>query len=285
MRRKREFTEDAFYHVTSRTNNKIRVFENNLGRKIMLMVLQDAQNKFRFGLTNFCIMPTHIHLLIKPAEGQNLSVIMRWIKTRSAVRWNQIHGSTDHMWGDRYFARPVKDDPEYEYVMNYIDQNPVKAGLAQEPAEWKGSMAYYKARNIACFPPADGHEQVKLLSPIPPMVSRLLPPAQLSRITQYYGAYADTIDRLYTIVKDIPKLGDTETFREPLAYLHYVSSAEDYFIHEYDGNDIMLGKARSAVRPMEGGYRRFSLSDLKRNQYIKLDFSWAVSDDMKAPRR
>jgi len=52
------------------------------------MVLQDAQNKFRFGLTNFCVMPTHIHLLIKPAEGQNLSVIMRWIKTRSAVRWN-----------------------------------------------------------------------------------------------------------------------------------------------------------------------------------------------------
>jgi len=35
------------------------------------------------------------------------------------------------MWGDRYFARPVKDDPEYEYVMNYIDQNPVKAGLAR----------------------------------------------------------------------------------------------------------------------------------------------------------
>ena len=93
MRRKREFTEDAFYHVTSRTNNKIRVFENNLGRKIMLIVLQDAQNKFRFGLTNFCVMPTHIHLLIKPAEGQNLSVIMRWIKTRSAVRDTRLHRS------------------------------------------------------------------------------------------------------------------------------------------------------------------------------------------------
>jgi len=134
MRRKREFTKGSSCRVTSPTNNNTRVFENNPGRKIKLIVLQDAQNKFRFGLANFCVMPTHIRLLIKPAGGQNLGAIMRWIKTRSAVRRNWIHGSTDRMWGDRYFARPVKDDPEYEYMMNYIDQNPVKAGLAREPA-------------------------------------------------------------------------------------------------------------------------------------------------------
>ena len=55
MRKKRVFTEGAFYHVTSRTNDKIRVFKNKLGRKIMLIALQDAKDKFRFRLTNFCI--------------------------------------------------------------------------------------------------------------------------------------------------------------------------------------------------------------------------------------
>jgi hypothetical protein len=48
MYKKREFTEGAFYHVTSRTNDKIRVFENNLGRKIMLITLQDAKEKFHY---------------------------------------------------------------------------------------------------------------------------------------------------------------------------------------------------------------------------------------------
>ena len=128
MRKKREFTENTFYHVTSRTNDKIRVFENKLGRKIMLIVLQDAKSKFRFRLANFCVMPTHIHLLIEPGEGTNLSMIMRWIKTRSARWWNKIHGSIDHMWGERYFAREVKDPQEFEYVMDYIDQNPVTHG-------------------------------------------------------------------------------------------------------------------------------------------------------------
>ncbi|MDR2095390.1 MAG: transposase [Treponema sp.] len=66
MRKKREFIEGAAYHVTSRTNDKKRVFECNVGRKTMLLVLKDAKEKFSFRLANFCIMPTHIHLLGKP---------------------------------------------------------------------------------------------------------------------------------------------------------------------------------------------------------------------------
>ena len=183
MRKKREFVEGAFYHVTSRTNDKIRVFENRLGRKIMLIVLQDAKDKFRFHLANFCIMPTHFHLLVQPEEGSCLSAIMRWIKTRSAIRWNSIHGSKDHLWGHRFFARMIKDPKEYEFVMDYIDQNPVVAELAQTPADWKASGAYYKANNIPGLVDFEGHgrrNHIKLLSPIPPIVSRLLPQPSLN---------------------------------------------------------------------------------------------------------
>jgi putative transposase len=148
MRKKREFVEGAFYHVTSRTNDKVRIFGNKLGQKIMLMVLQEAKDKFGFRLTNFCIMPTHIHLLIEPGETATLSTIMHWIKTNSAKRWNFIHGSKDHVWGNRYFARAIKEPLEYYSVMNYIDQNPVVAGLSPTPAEWKSSGAFYKAQNV-----------------------------------------------------------------------------------------------------------------------------------------
>jgi putative transposase len=99
MRKKREFIAGAFYHVTSRTNDKIRVFENNLGRKIMLITLQDAKDKFKFRLTNFCVMPTHIHLLIKPEAAASLSVIMQWVKLTSAKRWNRPRPIPDTEFG------------------------------------------------------------------------------------------------------------------------------------------------------------------------------------------
>ena len=275
-----EFIEGAFYHVTSRTNDRIRVFENNLGRKIMLITLQDAKEKFRFRLANFCIMPTHIHLLIKPEEHKCLSEIMRWIKTRSAQWWNCVHGSTDHMWGQRYFARALKDPQEYHFVMNYIDQNPVTAGLAPTPADWKGSGAYYTARNISGLVdrlPHDRQFYVKLLPPIPSAVSRIIPPAQLERAIKYLSAYTEAIERLNALVPTIPRLGETAAMQNPPACLHYTTGTADYFIYEYDGDDTMYGKVRFSVYPAETTYQKLSLSSLKNNQFMELDFSWKVT--------
>ena len=151
MRKKREFMEGAAYHVTSRTNDRIRVFDSKLGRRIMLLTLENAKEKYRFRLHNFCIMPNHIHLLLAPANDTNLSRVIQWIKTHSAKRWNYIHGSKDHLWGERFFSRPVKDLQDHFTVHNYIDQNPVKAGLVHYAQDWKESGAYYIANNVNGF--------------------------------------------------------------------------------------------------------------------------------------
>ena len=166
MRKKRIYLTGATYHVTSRTNNKIPVFDHYLGRKIMLLVLQEAKEKFSFKLYNFCVMPTHIHILLSPAEKSNVSQIMHWVKTHSAKRWNFIHGSTDHLWGARFFARPVNGTQDYLNVYNYIDQNPFKSGIASNPFDWKASGSYYIANNISGlvdYTPFDRQSYIKLL--------------------------------------------------------------------------------------------------------------------------
>jgi len=163
MRKKRELVAGAFYHVTSRTNNKIKAFESNLGRKIMLITLKDAKEKYKFRLTNFCVMPTHIHLLIKPETNTKLNIVIQWLKTISAKRWNFIHGAVDHMWGERYFSRVIKNDDEYEAIMKYIDLNPIAAGLASFPEEWKASAAFHKKHGISSLvdlSPADSPKEI-----------------------------------------------------------------------------------------------------------------------------
>jgi len=282
MRKLRRFAVETFYHVTSRTNNKIRVFENKLGRKIMLITLQDAKDKYKFVLTNFCIMPTHIHLLIKPAIGTKLNVIMQWIKTRSAKNWNCIHGSIDHVWGERYFARELKNMEEYEYVMNYIDKNPVAAGLAGSPEEWKASGAYYSAKNISGlvdFNPNETRKHTKLLSPIPPLVSQILPQGQLSHVLKYFGVNADAINQLYKIVKTMPRLGEMRSIKNPLISLRYFTDTVDYFIYEFDGLDTMYGKIRKSIFPFDVIHMELKLSEIKNICAIKLDLSWDVCNE------
>jgi putative transposase len=275
MRNKRQFVGGAFYHVTSRTNDKIRVFENNLGRKIMLMTLQDAKDKFHFNLTNFCVMPTHIHLLIKPEEKTCLSEIMRWIKTVSAKRWNNIHGSTDHLWGNRYFARAIKDNDEYETVMNYIEQNPVVAGLTASPEDWKASAAFYKARGIYDLVDLshESTQEILYLPLIPFVLSKIIPPAQLEHILHYIGAYTVALDRIYNILPKIPNINDIVATPKPSVYLHYHSKTNNYFICGFDGENKMYGKVQSNIFPDETQYREINLSELMKNPLLRLDLS------------
>ena len=275
MRKKRELINGAFYHVTSRTNDKIRVFGNKLGQKVMLMTLQNAKEKYCFGLANFCVMPTHIHLLIKPGEGTSLSRIMQWIKTCSAKWWNSIHGSKDHMWGDRYFARKINSLEEFHFVMKYIDQNPVLAELAASPEEWKASGAFFKARNIPGLVDLNRSENlmcVRQLPQIPYVVSRLLPPAQFSQTIKYYGAYIEAIDRLLALLPKIPELNEALSAPDPVFYLHYYTITSDYFICGYDGDDTMYGKFRSSIHSTETNFLKFRLSELINTPSIKLDF-------------
>ncbi|MDR1353266.1 MAG: hypothetical protein LBK05_08290, partial [Treponema sp.] len=104
-----------------------------------------------------------------------LSQIMHWIKTHSAKRWNHIHGSTDHLWGRRYFARIIKDLRDYFFVMEYIDQNPIKAGLIQSLGEWKASGAYYIRHNFSGM--VDYTDQTRL-----PYISQLPAPGSKGAI-------------------------------------------------------------------------------------------------------
>jgi hypothetical protein len=152
--------------------------------------------------------------------------------------------------------------------------------LAPTPADWKASGAFYKTRNIpglVDFSPSERQPYVKLISPIPSNVSKLIPPVQLEHVLRYFGAYSEAIDKLYALVPTIPRLGESVFLRNPPICLHYHSDTADYFVYDYDGLDTFYGLVRFSIFPADNGCRKFSLSELKSNLTIKLDFSWCLS--------
>ena len=51
-------------------------------------------------------------------------------------------GSEQHLsWQDGYHDTRIRTVKQFAYVMNYIEQNPVKKGLADNPSGWKDSSA------------------------------------------------------------------------------------------------------------------------------------------------
>lgn len=273
MRKKREFVDGAFYHVTSRTNDKKKAFETNLGRKIILITLQNAKDKFNFRLTNFCIMPTHLHLLIKPEANANLSVIMKWIKVTSAKRWNCIHGSTDHLWGNRYYARAIKHDEEYGAIMHYIDQNPVTAGLTSTPDEWKTGGAFYKKHGLSLLDltPYENPKKILYLPSIPFSVSRLIPPLQLEHVRYNIGEFTAALGKFFNKLQKIPDISKAEIKSESTTYLHYYTKTHNYYISRYDGDNTMYCIVKSNVSPNKNQYKKINLSKLLKTPFLKLE--------------
>ncbi|MBI5869076.1 MAG: transposase [candidate division Zixibacteria bacterium] len=83
-------------------------------------------------------MPDHVHLLLCPLEDGgglcfDLSDIMKGIKGTSARRINQLLGTAGTVWQEGYFDRIIRDESELQRVFAYTLNNPVRAGLADDP--------------------------------------------------------------------------------------------------------------------------------------------------------
>jgi putative transposase len=85
-------------------------------------------------------MPDHVHLIFEPVLG--LSEIMRWLKGRTARNGNRILGQTGSpFWQGESFDHWIRNEAEFRDLCDYVETNPVKAGLVACPEDWAWSSA------------------------------------------------------------------------------------------------------------------------------------------------
>ncbi len=88
----------------------------------------------------FVVMPNHVHVLLEP--WIELSAITRTTKGRSARQANLILGTTgQRFWQDESFDHWVRNELEFSRTVQYIEHNPVTAGLVERPEDWPWSSA------------------------------------------------------------------------------------------------------------------------------------------------
>ncbi len=90
-------------------------------------------------------MPNHLHCLLRPQENIELKDIMHSIKSYTGLKANRLLGRRGKFWQEDYFDRYIRNYEHFESAVDYINLNPVKAGLCEKPADWKFGSAYYRA--------------------------------------------------------------------------------------------------------------------------------------------
>ena len=113
----------------------------------------------RYTLLAFVVMPSHYHWLFLPLENWISSISEEACRTRTprerisqsiqsftAKECNRIRGTSGTYWQGETFDHWVRNDGELARIIQYIEQNPVAAGLVADSADypWSSASPQYK---------------------------------------------------------------------------------------------------------------------------------------------
>ena len=113
----------AFYHVTSRGNERKNIYKSKRDREKFLEYLGEAHERYGAIIHAYCLMTNHYHLLIETPDA-NLPQIMKHLNSSYTTYFNVKRKRFGHLFQGRYKAFLVyKDDYALE-LSRYIHLNP-----------------------------------------------------------------------------------------------------------------------------------------------------------------
>ena len=126
------------HHVTQRGNRREAIFFEDGDHEIYLDLLAEQTLKADVAVWAYCLMPNHVHLILKPARADDLGRAVGETHRRYTNFINARGRWTGHLFQSR-FASVVLDDSHLISAVCYVSLNPVRARLVSRPEEWKWS--------------------------------------------------------------------------------------------------------------------------------------------------
>lgn len=161
-RRKNILAIGSVHHVFTRSIESCEIFNDPAECQRMLDVMQhykpvsptckfsdsrkgvsgrssDCGGQPLVAIIAFCLMPTHLHLLLKQLQENGISVFMRRVLNSYTHYFNLKHGRRGPLWEGRFKNVPIENDGQLLHTTRYIHLNPVTASLVDKPEEWRFS--------------------------------------------------------------------------------------------------------------------------------------------------
>ncbi len=93
----------------------------------------------RYDLIAWVVMPTHVHVMIRPMAGESLPYIVQSWKSYTGRYLKSLfpQACADvQFWAREYWDRYIRDERHFHNAIEYIQLNPVNAGLAAKASDW-----------------------------------------------------------------------------------------------------------------------------------------------------
>jgi putative transposase len=153
-------------HIVQRGNNRLPCFLDDDDRQRYLTLLREALLDTGCKLHAYVLMDNHVHLLVSPPAIGAIGRLMQKLGRGYVGQFNARHRRTGTLWEGRYKASLVDSKSYVLHCQRYIDLNPIRARMTDDPAEypWSSCPAHCGRRSDALLTP---HPAYTALAPNP----------------------------------------------------------------------------------------------------------------------
>ena len=145
----RAYIPNSMVFLTIVTANRRNILVKNIS--ILKTALKKSIENYNYKIYAICILPDHIHMIIKPYQIKDYPMIIKQFKTYFSKRINtetlenyNLSSSNKSkkerdIWQRRYWEHTIKDINDLNKHTDYIHYNPLKHNLVKLPKDWEYS--------------------------------------------------------------------------------------------------------------------------------------------------
>lgn len=138
-RRNRVCPAGVAQHLIQRGNNRQPCFSDARDFAAYAHCLREAAERFEVAVHAWVFMTNHVHLLVTPGSANGVSRMMQQVGRRYVRYFNDRYGRSGTLWEGRFRSCLVQDEVYLLQCYRYIELNPVRAGMVNDPTEYRWS--------------------------------------------------------------------------------------------------------------------------------------------------
>ncbi|MBR1653740.1 MAG: transposase [Clostridia bacterium] len=128
-----------YLHVMIQGVNKEYVFNNNYYKEVYLKTIDVHKSDYNLEILAYCMMNNHAHFAFYVEDKVELAKLMHKVNTKYAKMYNEKNNRCGVLFRNRYQIEPIYNVKHLVNCINYIHQNPVKAGIVSKCEDYKYS--------------------------------------------------------------------------------------------------------------------------------------------------
>lgn len=123
-------------HIIQRGNNRQAIFACEEDMQAYVGWLKTYSKKYKVSVHAWVLMTNHVHLLCTPSSVNGISQMMQSLGRMYVTYFNRSYKRTGTLWEGRFKSCLVQEETYLMQVYRYIELNPVRASMVDDPAAY-----------------------------------------------------------------------------------------------------------------------------------------------------